>query len=74
MLPSGDRNRTFASCRVSIQLQNLQFGLLFLSYRRYRSITELYKYLILIYYYPIIRSIFKNPGRFDAGIMSLPEQ
>nr|DAN50529.1 MAG TPA: hypothetical protein [Caudoviricetes sp.] len=43
---------------MSIQLQNLQFGLLSLSYRCYRSITELYKYLILIYYYPIIRSIF----------------
>lgn len=46
----------------------------FLSYGYYRSVTELCKYLIIIYYKPIIRSIFLNPGRFDVGIMSLPEQ
>ena len=30
----------------------------FLSYGCYRSVTELCKYLIIIYYKPIIRSIF----------------
>ncbi len=45
----------------------------FLSYGCYRSVTERCKYLIIIYYKPIIRSIFYS-GWFDAGITDLPEQ
>lgn len=44
----------------------------FLSYGCYRSVTELCKYLIIIYYKPIIRSIFCLRGYCNPLILQSP--